>query len=134
MTIQPTPTAAEVLAALATLEAARLSPALKAAVSAMDGTDERAASVDRLANALEALAYAVEADIDELATSHIKAMEYGNALYHRVLAASVSEYANAVQTAHEASGEMVAGVTDLDDEPTDSEAYGEALEGFGLAD
>lgn len=134
MTTKNTPTAAEVLAALATLEAARLSPALKAAVSAMDGTDERAASVDRLANALEALAYLVEEDIDELASSHLKAMEYGDALYHRVLAASVSEYANAVQTAHETSGEMVAGVSEMEDEPTDAEAYGAALEGFGLAD
>lgn len=127
------PTAAEVLAALATLEAARVTDAVTAAVVAMDGVDTRTASVDNLANALAALAWAVEADIDAQADSHLRAMEYGDALHLRVTAASVNEYANAVEAAHERSFEMVRDLDDQD-EPTDAESYGEALEGYGLAD
>lgn len=127
------PTADQILAALATLEAARVTDAFTPAVVAMDGVDARTASVDCLANALAALAYAVEADVDAQADSHLKAMEYGDALHLRVTAASVSEYANAVEAAHERSWEMVNSLDD-EDEPTDREAYGAALEGFDLAD
>ncbi len=128
-----TPSAEAILAALSTLEAARKADAFKAAVAAMDGVDERTAAVDRLANALAALAWAVEADIDAQADSHLKAMEYGDALHLRVTAASVSEYANGVETAHERSFEMVHALDD-EDEPTDAEAYGAALDTYGLAD
>jgi hypothetical protein len=128
-----TPTAAAILAALSTLEAARKADTIKTAVAALDGVDERTAAVDNLANVLAALAWAVEADVDAQADSHLRAMEYGDALHLRVTAASVSEYANGVETAHERSFELVRGLDD-EDEPTDAEAYSAALETYGLAD
>lgn len=128
-----TPTAEAILAALATLEAARKGDAFMSAVEALDGVDERTAAVDNLANALAALAWATEADIDAEADSQLRAMEYGAALHLRVTASSVSEYANAVELAHERSFELIHGLEDQD-EPTDAEAYGAALESYGLAD
>ena len=118
---------------MATLEAARKGDAFTTAVVALDGVDERTAAVDNLANALAALAWAVEADVDAQADSQLKALEYGEALHLRVTAASVSEYANAVEVAHERSFELIHALDDQD-EPTDAEAYGAALESYGLAD
>lgn len=130
---KPTPTAKDILAALKTLRAADEAGTLAAAVVALDGVDARAAAVDDLANTLAALAVAVEADIDAQADSHLRAMEYGDALHLRALAASVAEYHNGVEASHERSFEFIQAI-EAEDEPTDAEAYGAALEFLGLSD
>lgn len=130
---KPTPTAEDILDALATLRTAMNLGAFTAAVIALDGVDARAAAVDDLANTLAALAEAVEADIDAQADSHLRAMEYGDALHLRALAASVAEYHNGVELSHERSWEFIQAIQDQD-EPTDAEAYGAALEFLGLSD
>jgi hypothetical protein len=76
-----------------------------------------------------------------VADSHLRAMEYGEALHARLLARAVSEYSAHIEQAHEASHEAETSADALGleesqfpegDEPTTAEAYSAACRFYGV--
>lgn len=98
-----------------------------------DGIDTGLANLHRLASAVRSLAALTSDDEQEVANSHLRAMQYGDALHSRLLARSASQYACHIDDAHAASEEDEAAAASLGDEdeaicaaPTDSATFAQA--------
>jgi len=103
--------------------------------SESDGIDTAQANLEKFASAVRSLAILVSDDRIADADSRLRAMEYGDALHDRIMARAASEYACAIEQAHEDSQRCQNVADDLNgegDEPTTADAFTDACQAHGV--